>query len=536
MKTIRLFLLLLAAPVWCAAQGILTTSSLPIVVIDTGGKPIVDTPRTEAHLGIIDNGPGRMNGIGDPYNGYDGHIAIEIRGSSSQMFPKKGYGFETRTEDGANNNVSLLDLPRENDWILHGPYSDKSLIRNVLAYTLARRMGRYASRSALCELVVNGDYRGIYVLLEKIKRDRFRVNIADLPPDIVDGDDLTGGYIIKVDKTAGDKVEGWQSTIPPYAGAWQRTLYQYHFPKPGDINDEQKEYIRGVIDAFEAHMSRAELAGYEALIDVDSFVDYILHTELTRNVDGYRLSAFLYKDRDSRDPRLVAGPVWDVNLGFGNADYYGGSRIEGWHIDFREPSDGSQVPFWWRRLFNDETVERRLAERWVELRDGPFHLDSIRTIIDTQVALLSPATSRNFSRWPVLGIWVWPNEFVGATWESEIDYLKQWIERRVVWLDTMLARKGTGSDLPLSDDPLDVQLYPNPTGRQVTIQYFLLGSARVRIDIYDMLGRPVAVLEDRDRIPGEHRLSADIQHVPPGIYFLHIRVGNWRSTETLVRL
>jgi len=151
-------------------------------------------------MGIIDNGPGETNHISDPYNHYDGFIGIEMRGSSTLWFPKKQFAVETRDSLGENNNVSLFGMPEENDWIFNAPYTDKSLMRNVLIYKIARDAGRYASRSHYFELVLNGDYRGVYVMLEKIKRDDSRVDIAKLNPDDVSGDDLTGGYIIKIDK------------------------------------------------------------------------------------------------------------------------------------------------------------------------------------------------------------------------------------------------------------------------------------------------------------------------------------------------
>src|SRR5690606_9969158 len=137
------------------------TSNLPIVVIDTQGRAIPDEPKILARMGIIDNGEGVRNSTGDPFNGYDGFVGIEVRGASSQAFPKKQYAIETRDADGEDVNVSLLGLPGEEDWILQGPYSDKSLMRNVLVYHLARRMGRYASRTRYAEVVLNDEYQGV---------------------------------------------------------------------------------------------------------------------------------------------------------------------------------------------------------------------------------------------------------------------------------------------------------------------------------------------------------------------------------------
>ncbi len=175
-------------------------SNLPIVVITTeNGQAIPDEPKMTAHMGIVNNESG-LNEVPGTFNDYDGKIGIERRGASSQSYAKIGYGLETRLENGENNNVSLLGMPVENDWVLHGPYSDKSLIRNVLAYHFAAAMGQYAPRTRLCELLINNTYSGVYILTEKIKRDTFRLDVGKLEPHEVSGRDVTGGYIFKLDK------------------------------------------------------------------------------------------------------------------------------------------------------------------------------------------------------------------------------------------------------------------------------------------------------------------------------------------------
>ncbi|MGH1366246.1 MAG: CotH kinase family protein [Calditrichia bacterium] len=425
------------------AQVSFSSSNLPIVVIDTNGQDIVDDPKIDAMMGIIDNGNGTRNNLGDPFNDYDGHIGIEIRGSSSQSFPKKQYGFETRDELGENNNVSLLGMPEENDWILYAPYSDKSLLRNVLAYYLSNKMGHYATRTRFCEVVINGFYVGVYVLMEKIKRDDGRVDIKKLDENDISGDDLTGGYILKVDKTTGSGGDGFTSPYPPYPGAWQEITYQYHHPGGDDLLNVQKNYIRDFILGFEGRMFAPEFNtpfdGYYDLVDMDALVDYFLLNEYSKNVDGYRISSFLYKDRDSVDGSLVVGPAWDYNLGFGNADYYSGANPEGWQLLVSINNDGSQVPFWWKRLLQDPIFMNRARCRFQSLRNGLMHPDSIATWVDGYAALLDESRQRNFQRWQILGQYVWPNAFVGNTYQEELDYFKNWISNRHSWMWTALS-------------------------------------------------------------------------------------------------
>lgn len=310
-----------------------TSSNLPIIVIDTHGQSIpYDDPRIVADMGVIDNGQGMRNQINDPFNNYEGKISIEIRGSSSAGWLKKSYGLETQNDDGSDRNFMLLGMPAENDWILYGPYYDRSLIRNVLTFHLVNQMGWYPTRTRFCELVLNGDYQGVYVLMEKIKRDRNRVNIARLDAYEVTGDDLTGGYIIKIDKEPWKP--GFDSKYPPQPSSSRKIRYQFHYPRGEVIVSEQRDYNQGFIDAFETTMynynNSNPAQSYGLYLNVESFVDNFIINELSRNVDGYRLSTYFHKDKDSKGGKLVAGPVWDFNFSFGNVGYYQAENLEGW--------------------------------------------------------------------------------------------------------------------------------------------------------------------------------------------------------------
>ena len=457
-------------PDWFEPPFVFNESTLPIVVINTDGQEILNDPRIVVHMGIIDNDSG-INNMDDPFNGYDGQISIEIRGSSSQMFPKKQYALETQDIDGENLNVSILGMPAENDWILYAPYSDKSLLRNFLAYELARDMGRYASRTRFCELVINGDYKGLYIFMEKIKRDNNRVDISKLDPDETTGDDLTGGYILKVDKWDGENNDGWWSAspLPEYDGTW----YQYHYPEPDDIVDEQKDYINNYITDFELLIASEAYndpdAGYYDQVNLESFIDVSLMSEISKNVDAYRLSAFMYKDKDSEDGRLTMGPIWDYNLAFGNADYYEGWDPAGWQVDVELGEDYFKIPFWWYRIWDDETFRNAFNQRWQELRQTVFSEEYIMNMIDSTIAVIDEAQVRNFQRWPILDQYVWPNAYVGGSYENEIDYLTDWITARLDWMDeqTMSANDEHQLIRSYSLDPA----YPNPFNPTTTIEF-----------------------------------------------------------------
>lgn len=401
-----------------SAQGELTVSTLPIVVIETETGAIPDEPKTMARMRVIDNGVGAQNALTDP-PAYDGWIGIELRGSSSSRFPKKQYGIETRHEDGSNRSVSLLGFPEENDWVLYAPYSDKSLLRNALAYHLARETGRYASRARFCEVVLDGDYQGVYVLLEKIKNDGDRVDLADT-------DSLGGGYIAKLDKRTGDRDVTWPSRDPVTD---QFVRYQFHDPDGDELTEAQRDEIEASFDQMEEATTTGDFSG----LDLDSFVDYVIVNELAKNIDAYRISTYFH--RPSLGAPIQAGPVWDFNIAFGNADYGTGSRTRGFQYATPYRSETYPIPSWWTRMVESEAFQTRFRARWAELRDGAFQTDALMGWIDARVDELAQAQARNFERWPILDEDVWPNDYVGGSYTAEIDYLKTWLTERLAWLD-----------------------------------------------------------------------------------------------------
>ena len=411
---------------------------LKTIKINTdAGREIVDEPKISAFFQIFQG-----ENLIEEHN-----IGIEIRGSSSQYFPKKSYGFETWDESGEDLDVSLAGYPEEEDWILYGPFSDKSLIRNVLIYRLSNLVGRYATKTSFYNLQINGVFLGLYVLMEKIKRDKNRVNISKNRSD-----EISGGYIIKIDKITGDgdtlneKIAFMSEyTKDGIKGINKNVHFLYEYPKNRDISDEQKNYIQGYMrdfeDAIASENFTSESDGYKKYIDVDSFIDFFILNEITRNVDAYRISTFMHKDINEK---LKMGPIWDFNIAFGNADYCEGGLTTGWAYKFNEacPADGMLVPFWWDRLMQDPNFTQALRERWTSLRLNELSNSSIMGIVDELVGELedSDAITQNFGKWLILGTYIWPNNFVGNRHSEEITYLKEWIEGRLSWMDQEISK------------------------------------------------------------------------------------------------
>lgn len=519
-------------PDWFRPPMEFGSSNLPIIKVNTNGQYIPDEPKISATMGIIDNG--NQNHIDDPFSGYDGNIGIEMRGSSSQgLFPKKQYAVELWTATGQDTSASILGLPAEEDWILYAPYSDKSLIRNVLTYKWGTDLGWYTPRTKLCELYLNDSYRGVYVLTEKIKRDKNRVDISSLNADEKSGDDLTGGYIVKIDKSTGNQTgDGWDSPYRPLKREKEQAIhFQYHYPKEDEIISEQSKYIRNYITEFERTLHgpffRDKVDGYRKYIDVESFIDFAIINELTRNVDGYRLSTFLYKDKDSKDGKLHLGPLWDFNLALGNADYCEGGAMQGWAWDFNSKCNHDRflIPFWWERLLRDPDYVIQFQNRWTELRNGPFRDDTIMNYIDSVATVLKEPQKRNFSRWPILSHYVWPNNYIGYTYVNEVNYLKKWIDDRLTWLDYNIA--GLEAVTALEDELItknNISIYPNPTNGKFSIQFSTFPDSDFKIEILNQLGEIVFDKSHNFNDLKDNTLSVflDSNTLKSGLYFVNV--------------
>ncbi len=511
------------------------SSNLPIIKINTT-QSIPDEPKVPATMGIIDHGPGRTNHKDDAFTGYNGNIGIEIRGSSSQMFPKKQYAVELWTEAGQDTSASILGLPSEEDWILYAPYSDKSLLRNVLAYKFSRDLGWYAPRTRLVELYIDEQYTGVYVFTEKIKRDINRVNISKLNPDENSGDDLTGGYIVKIDKFDGaTQGLGWDSPFrPPNTSGNSVIHFQFHYPKEDEITFEQANYIETFITDFEESLAgpfwgHSEF-GYRNYINVESFIDFAIVNEITKNVDGYRLSTFMYKDKESIDGKLYLGPVWDFNLGFGNADYCEGGKTYGWAWDFNKVCGGDywNVPFWWEKLMHDQEFKMQFKSRWQEIRSGMLSNENIMNYIDSVVTVLDQPQQRNFERWPILNDYIWPNNYVGGSYSNEVRYLKNWIENRLHWLDTQInAFEMITSVENERLENKEITVFPNPGDGSFHILFSEPSSDQIQISLHNQLGKEI--LKKNISTDQLQNLKIQISELKgllaPGVYLLKVAEG-----------
>jgi len=376
----------------------ITPSLLPWISINTK-QGIKDEPKQLANILIREND-----------SVVSESIKIEIRGNTSQSFKKKSYSFLFIDNNGRNKKVELLGLPKHEHWILYGPYADKSLIRNVLAYSLYEKMGHYAPRTKFCELSINGLYKGVYVLCEKIKVDSVRL--------------FENSYLLKIDRP---KQSFFKSNIKN--GDSKETVFEILHPRSNELTNYEKNTIKNFVHLFEKNLLLSDsvnLSIFE-IIDMNSFVDFLIINEFCKNIDAYRLSTYF---QISNQKRILMGPVWDFNFSFGLTNYLQGYSTSGFVYN------NKHVPFWWEKLTANVFFKSALIKRWRHLRGSIFKDDAIMYLIDKYVEDLNVAQENNFTCWPLLGATdVWPNYYIGKSHEEEIEYLKTWINQRVKWLD-----------------------------------------------------------------------------------------------------
>jgi len=501
------------------------SSNLPIVVLNLGHQPVIkyvttDVPGT---MGIISKSTG-MNHVTDPFNNFYGHINIHARGSTSQWFPALSYSVGTVDISGNDSDVSLLGMPADHSWILYEPWDDKPMMRNVLTYKLSNDMGDYAVRTHYVELVLDGDYRGVYVLMEKISRAPLRVNVQKLATTDTALPKISGGYMFSIDKGATPS-NSWTSKILPCPTSGSSVIFQYLNPKPTDINTQQAKYISSYVDSFEQQLNTGNLYdtihGYRHFIDVLSFIDQSIIQEVSRNVDGYRLSTYLSKARNSK---IVDGPAWDFNIAYGNADYYNGSSTNEWQWNFPCPLSGDPyvVPFWWKQFLTDTNYMQELKCRYTLLRKNVLDTMYLDHIIDSFATVLDSAEVRHYIRWPIMGVYTWPNFYVGTSYADEVNYLKGWLHTRIRFMDSTLidtschpARIALGVTSNNATNYV-INIYPNPATTELYVS--MEGVTYSSATITNSLGQTMML---QPLNPNTNLL--DIQALPPGVYFITLK-------------
>lgn len=366
--------------------------NLPIVVIDTHGGQINYENKISGEISIY-NDERALNYLSDKPE-FQSKIEIKVRGNTTRHFPKKQYGVEFKDEEGNSKEEEILGMPQESDWVFNAPFADKSLIRNYLAYNVSGKVMDYSSRAKFCEVFIKDDgsetleekhYKGLYVILEKVKRDENRVNINK---EQKHGNE-TSFIVSKNRKKDNDK---WINNY-----GIETYLYDYNLlvEYPNEPSEEQLDYINKTVSKFERVLYSDKYdvrkEGYEEYIDVYSFVDYYLINEFFKNTDAGILSTYFYKEYGEK---IKAGPVWDFNRSMGN---YVASNEE-----YNSPSGFYMAQTsWFDRLLQDKKFVSKVLARYKALRKTYLSDRYILELIDEAVNHIGAATDRNFIKWPI---------------------------------------------------------------------------------------------------------------------------------------
>ncbi len=422
----------------------LDSSNLPILAINTHGVtvPWYD-PMAPCDLHFIDNVSGKYNYLKDSLN-FNGHCGITLHGNYSRYFPKLSYSIEMRDSNQNVIDTSVLGMPKGHDFALVANYIDRTLLRNAIAQHIFGSMGNYTPRFRHVEVVLNGIYQGVFLFIEKIKIAKTRVNIAKLDTSSYSGDSLTGGYMLKQDWHGNS---GWNSKYyMPVDTTW---FPYFRFESPAIPSAPQQAYIQSYFDSFETAIygtsKKSGLGNWRDFGDEKCMGDFFLTQELTRNLDGFRASFYMYKDRNSRDRHIHLGPVWDFDFSLYN---YAWNDANDQSPTAWQYQSGWDAGFWWAKLFGTEGYGRgdgawknNLKCNWTVYRRHDLSQTSMDHWIDSNVALINTAQKRNFIEWGEFGnnqgvlggAW-----FYAKTYIQEVDTLKGWIHRRLKWMDKYL--------------------------------------------------------------------------------------------------
>ena len=504
----------------------ISSSNLPLVVINTSnGQTIPDASKISATMKIIYNGIGKLNKPTDPGNIYTGNIGIEIRGAYSASLPQKPYGIETRDQSGNNLNVSILGMPQENDWVLLANYNDKTFMRNMLAYELFRKMGHYASRTRLTEVIVNNVYQGVYILGEKIKQDKGRVDIAKLTDKDISGDNLSGGYVFKIDYY--DQWNSWKSNYTPTDHPEKAVNYVYADPDQDQLVLEQKTYLKEAINSVEAVLYSSaftnKISGYPAWIDINSFIDYFIVSEVSRNVDGFKKSCFFYKDKNSKGGKINAGPVWDFDWAWKNiwdCSAFQATDGSGWSYKINDcPNIWPNSNGWTVRLLQDPDFANALNKRYFELRNSFLSSTYLNNFIDSIQNLASEAQARHYTKWNIL------SQSVGApevdpqpgTYVGQVTKFRNWIQTRLTWLDAHMPGKSVNTFSVQEENSFSYRIFPNPASE---IVYIEASSEILEIEVFQSSGKNVLHKSGFSAFS----TKMDVSNLSSGIYLIRLKI------------
>ena len=361
-------------------------------------------------------------------------ILTRVRGNFSASHENKPY--RIKFNDGKKHHMLKGSLEDESPakakkWTLINNYGDKTLFRNNVCFEVSKRIGMPFTPYCRCvDLLLNGEYRGCYQLTDHVSSNEERINITEMEPEEIEGEELTGGYLIEMN--------GYADSDPKHFYSNRGNPITVHEPDEDVIQPQQFQYIRDHFNRMEDAVFSSNYTdpetGYRPLLDLDSFLKYFLANEFSGNTDML-WQVFMYKERG--DDHIYTGPVWDNDLSLDNdAGVFPGNQREDWTYTIRAAGQ-------WRnfvsRVLSDPYAMARLETIWAELRDKKvFTKNNIEDYVEKMRRKVSASARLNFIRWPYLTQKIHCNPAVWGTWDAEVDVVRDYVGGRVEWMDNKL--------------------------------------------------------------------------------------------------
>lgn len=361
---------------------------------------------------------------------------IRERGNYSRYYPKKPW----RIKFDKKQNV--LDAPaKAKKWTLINNYGDKTLMRNMLAFEIAKKLGmEWVPYCTPVDVVLNGEYKGCYQLCDQVEVNEGRLEIEEMTPEDNSGEALTGGYFVEVDAYA-EQEKVWFTT------EHYSLPITIKSPDDDEITEEQLDYITNYFNTLEAMMTNQELeSDYRDMFDTDSFIRHMLVNEVAGNTDTY-WSTNMYKRRS--DPKIYTGPVWDFDLGFDNdirtypvAENSGNGYL--WNA--RGSQAGNMRSFARRVIITDPLTKDEISEIWSTARQDGLSAEWLNDKVDEFALLIDESQKLNFMRWPILDKIVHQNPVAWGSFEAECNSVKQFNQDQIAHLDQVIGYNTEGEN------------------------------------------------------------------------------------------
>ena len=408
------------------------SSHLPVVSIETGGVVIPGWPEQGQHVKDIENSfiqadmriydrEGELNKLSSQPV-LESKINIRVRGNSSRTFDKVGYLFKFTDDAGMERKLEVMGMEKDSTWVLHGPYLDKTLMRNYMWYNLAGQIMEWAPDVRYCEVFLDHEYQGLYVMAEQISMGEGRIEMTKY-----DGKSNISSYIVCADRESVNDVQ-YLDNFTSYALRINGKL-EVKYPGASRITPELTEYISRDFSRFEKALYSFDYDtaryGYQNYIHVDSFVDYFIINEVTQNTDAGLYSTYFYKDVSGK----LKMCVWDFNNCCDN------------YIEDQTPMAGffMQNRPWYFMLCKDEAFMEKVITRYHQLRKGILSEEAVESYIAGVQSYLGPAIERNFEKWgysflPEKDL-LYEDERKIGSYEAAVEQYETRLVRRMRWMD-----------------------------------------------------------------------------------------------------